>query len=215
MPEAEKNNYLFVDSEHSADHDYILPKLFSIVDQFKNEKNSKSIFDLGCGNGSVANSLSLRGFDVRGIDSSESALQQAHQAYPGLKLEVGSAYDDLKTRYGQFPMVISLEVVEHLFNPRIYAKRLFDLVEPGGIAVLSTPYHGYWKNLVMALTGTLDGHFTALWDYGHIKFWSVKTLSILLSESGFSGDFKFYFVGRVPCLAKSMIVVARKPKADK
>jgi hypothetical protein len=80
----------------------------------------------------------------------------------------------------------------------------------GGNAILSTPYHGYWKNLAMALSGKMDAHFTALWDHGHIKFWSIRTLSILLEEVGFR-DLQFERVGRIPPLAKSMIAVAQRP----
>ena len=56
----------------------------------------------------------------------------------------------------------------------------------------------------------MDPHFTALWDHGHIKFWSMKTLRELLIEAGFV-DIRFERVGRVPALAKSMIAIARKP----
>jgi len=62
----------------------------------------------------------------------------------------------------------------------------------------------------MALTGKMDSHFTALWDHGHIKFWSIKTLTTLLTEAGFI-DIHFERVGRVPLLAKSMIAIVRKP----
>jgi 2-polyprenyl-6-hydroxyphenyl methylase/3-demethylubiquinone-9 3-methyltransferase len=165
---------------------------------------------LGCGNGSVANELHQRGFDVQGIDYSESGIRVAREHYPHLNLDVGSAYDDLSAKYGKFPVVLSLEVVEHLFFPRKFAKTAFDLLEDGGVAIISTPYHGYWKNLALALTGKMDAHFTALWDGGHIKFWSVDTLSALLLEAGFS-DLQVYLVGRMPALAKSMIMVARKP----
>ena len=105
--------------------------------------------------------------------------------------------------------MLSLEVVEHVYAPR-HARTVFDLLSPGGVAVISTPYHGYWKNLALALSGRMDAHFTALWDHGHIKFWSMQTLRRLLSETGFA-DIRFERVGRLPALAKSMIVVARKP----
>ena len=61
---------------------------------------------------------------------------------------------------------------------------------------------------MLALTGKMDDHFTALWDHGHIKFWSMKTLSTLLEETGFR-DVDFRRVGRIPPLAKSMIAVAK------
>lgn len=106
-------------------------------------------------------------------------------------------------------MVISLEVVEHVYSPRDYARTLVSLLEPGGTAIVSTPYHGYFKNLAMAVTGKMDTHFTALWDHGHIKFWSIHTLSQLLTEAGLN-DIQFFRVGRIPALAKSMIAIGRK-----
>jgi 2-polyprenyl-6-hydroxyphenyl methylase/3-demethylubiquinone-9 3-methyltransferase len=78
-------------------------------------------------------------------------------------------------------------------------------LKPGGALILSTPYHGYWKNLALAVTGKLDDHFTALWDGGHIKFWSRGTLAQLLEEAGFRVE-RFVGVGRLPFLWKSMIV---------
>ena len=62
----------------------------------------------------------------------------------------------------------------------------------------------------MTLTGRMDKHFTALWDHGHIKFWSMDTQGELLREAGFV-DVRFECVGRIPPLAKSMIAIARKP----
>ena len=122
----------------------------------------------------------------------------------------GSAYDDLATQYGQFPVVLSLEVVEHVYAPRRYVRTVFALLTAGGTAIISTPFHGYWKNLALALTGRMDDHFTALWDHGHIKFWSKRTLSMLLEEAGFV-SVRFELTGRIRPLAKSMIAIARKP----
>lgn len=168
------------------------------------------MFELGCGNGSVANVLAQQGWDVTGVDPSIEGIGQANARYPELNLAAGSAYDDLVSRYGQFSVVTSLEVVEHVYAPRHYAATLFSLVAPGGTAVVSTPYHGYWKNLALAVSGKMDAHFTALWDHGHIKFWSVATLTELLQEAGFI-DIRFRRVGRFPALAKSMIAIAKKP----
>lgn len=186
-------------------HDILLPVVDMIVNQIKPVR----IFDLGCGNGSVAAHLSDRA-EVVGIDPSPSAVEHANQAYPKLNIEIGSAYDDLAAKYGSFQAVVSLEVVEHLYDPRRYANTIFDLLEPGGVAIISTPYHGYWKNLAVAVAGGFDTHFTALWDGGHIKFWSIKTLSELMNEAGFEVE-AVHRVGRIPHLAKSMVLRARKP----
>ena len=144
------------------------------------------------------------------MDPSNEGVQISRDNHPTLKVFQGSAYDDLAKLYGTFPVVISLEVVEHVYSPRLYADTLFSLVEPGGFAVISTPFHGYWKNLALALTGKMGNHFTALWDHGHIKFWSIKTLSTLLEDAGFV-DLHFKFVGRFNLLANSMICIANRP----
>ncbi len=169
------------------------------------------VLDLGCGNGFNANQLSELGYEVLGIDSSESGIEIAKKAYPKVKFFVDSAYSDLAAKYGRFQVVTSLEVIEHCYDPRKFAERVYDVLTPGGLGVISTPYHGYLKNLALALTGGLDQHFTALWDGGHIKFFSIKTLATLLRERGFE-QLRFYRVGRIPPLAKSMVAIGYRPK---
>jgi 2-polyprenyl-6-hydroxyphenyl methylase/3-demethylubiquinone-9 3-methyltransferase len=191
-------------------HAYLLPTVTSVVEEYC-ERNGceRRLFDLGCGNGSVGAHFANRGFSVVGVDPSAEGVAHANSAFPELSIDQGSAYDDLAGKYGTFPVVISLEVVEHVYSPREYARNLFALVKPGGMAVVSTPYHGYLKNLAIAASNSFDGHVNPLKDHGHIKFWSRRTLSSLLREAGFV-SFAFHRVGRIPMLAKSMIAVAEK-----
>ncbi len=196
---------------HDAGATWANAYLWPVVEGVARERGGGGAraFDLGCGNGATANMLAGLGFAVTGVDPSESGVALARRAYPGCRFEAGGAYDDLAALHGRFPLVVSLEVVEHCYDPRTFAATLFDLVEPGGVAIVSTPYHGYLKNLALALAGKLDAHFTALWDGGHIKFFSIKTLRQLLAEAGFA-DIRFIRAGRVPPLAKSMVAVARR-----
>jgi 2-polyprenyl-6-hydroxyphenyl methylase/3-demethylubiquinone-9 3-methyltransferase len=97
-----------------------------------------------------------------------------------------------------------------LYAPRELVAQARRLLRPGGgVLFVSTPFHGYWKNLSLALTGKLDDHFTALWDHGHIKFWSCKTLGKLLAEGRFE-ICETLFAGRFYPSSKSMLIVARK-----
>jgi len=206
----DSSGYRYDGSSTSGSHGYLLPTTRDELEWFFAARpGPRRIFDLGCGNGSVAAILAGEGYEVTGIDPSEKGIALAHENHPDLALEVGSAYDDLVTRFGRYQALISLEVVEHVYAPRTYAKTAFDLLELGGIAIFSTPYHGYLKNVALAVTGKMDPHFTALWDHGHIKFWSIKTLSALLRETGFK-DVRFHRVGRLAPFAKSMIAVGRK-----
>jgi 2-polyprenyl-6-hydroxyphenyl methylase/3-demethylubiquinone-9 3-methyltransferase len=110
-------------------------------------------------------------------------------------------------------LFLQCHFVEHVYTPKAYARTLFDLVEPGGTAIVSTPYCGHLKNFALANSGKMDGHFTAPWDYGHIKFWSIPTLTTLLTGAGFL-NIRFHGVGRIQALAKSMIAVAENRSHD-
>jgi 2-polyprenyl-6-hydroxyphenyl methylase/3-demethylubiquinone-9 3-methyltransferase len=204
------SGYVYEDGDLNPSHDYLVPSLLEILASLHIPQDQKRIFELGCGNGAVAEVLTRHGYQLTGVDVSVQGVEQAQRRHPHLSLQLGSAYDRLADTYGRFPVVVSLEVVEHLYDPRAFARTLFNLIEPSGTVIVSTPYHGYWKNLAMALTGRLDQHFTALWDHGHNKFWSTTTLRQLLQEAGFQ-SVTFRRVGRVPALAKSMIAIATKP----
>jgi 2-polyprenyl-3-methyl-5-hydroxy-6-metoxy-1,4-benzoquinol methylase len=201
--------YKYPDSELNCSHRYLLPIILKELDNISQSKKELKIFDLGCGNGSVAFVIANKGWRVIGIDPSSEGISAVKSNTSKVNLYQGSAYDDLPNKYGVFPVVISLEVVEHLYYPRAWASTLYELLEQNGVAIVSTPYHGYFKNLVLALTGKLDHHFTALWDHGHIKFWSKKTLTTLMQEAGFK-DIRIKLVGRIPIFAKSMILIAKK-----
>ncbi|MFN7731654.1 MAG: class I SAM-dependent methyltransferase [Pirellula sp.] len=206
------SGYGYTDAFAGHAHSYLLPAIESELKRcFRNKPSTeRRIFDLGCGNGSVAAHLSQFGYKVVGVDPSSTGISQANTSFPELDLTVGSAYDPLSERFGSFPVVLSLEVVEHVYAPRDYARTVAQLTEPGGTALISTPYHSYLKNLSLAISGKMDDHFTALWDHGHIKFWSIKTLSRLFEEQGMIRE-KVLRVGRIPVLAKSMILAFRKP----
>jgi 2-polyprenyl-6-hydroxyphenyl methylase/3-demethylubiquinone-9 3-methyltransferase len=202
--------YHWPDAGHNCSHPYLLPAVLRALRGFA-WSGERRVFDLGCGNGAAASTLGDQGYRVTGVDPSAEGIAHANRAYPKLDLQQGSAYDDLSARFGTFPVVVSLEVVEHLYDPPTYAATLFKLLEPGGMAILSTPFHGYWKNLAIAVTNKFDNHVSPLIVHGHIKFWSIPTLTTLLEGAGFR-DLEFDRVGRVKPLAKSMIAIARKPR---
>ena len=140
-------DYAYTHGGKTYEHDYWVRPALAILPK----QQHRRLFDLGCGNGAIAADLQSAGFDVTGVDASESGIANANLAHPAIKLHVGSAYDDLAARYGRFPIVVSFEVVCYMYDPRSFDGAVFDLLQPGGLALISTPYHGYLKNLVVAL----------------------------------------------------------------
>ena len=82
------------------------------------------------------------------------------------------------------------------------------LLKPNVRLIITTPYHGYLKNIALAVTGKMDKHFTVLWDGGHIKFFSVNSLTSLLESEDYT-NINFKFAGRYPYLWKTMLCSSR------
>ena len=181
------------------------------VELVKQLDGVKSICDLGCGNGHITGRLAALGYQVTGVDASASGIKIARHTYPGVEFVESLIAGDLK-RLGSFDLVISSDVIEHLYRPSDLLEAATALLKPQGQLLLGTPYHGYLKNLALAASGKMDAHFSVLHDGGHIKFFSVRTLSQLLVTHGFS-DLSFTYYGRAPWLWKNMICHARSSHA--
>ena len=169
----------------------------------------RTICDLGCGNGHISGRLAALGYDVTGVDASRSGIQIARRTYSSARFIETLIDESLGERLGTFDLVISSDVIEHLYRPSDLLEAAGSLLNPRGQLLIGTPYHGYLKNLALAATGKMDSHFSALHDGGHIKFFSVKTLSALMTTHAFE-DLSFSFYGRAPWLWKNMICHARK-----
>ena len=199
------------DAEHTHAHQYILPKLLELVSSISGGKPME-ILDIGCGNGSVSAQLAEFGHIITGIDASPDGIEIARSSYPNVQFKVASVYsdDDLnRVTDEQVDCVISLEVVEHLFYPAKLFQQSHKVIKEGGHLIISTPYHGYMKNLVISLVNGWDRHFTVDHDGGHIKFFSQNTLARMAGDVGFN-KIRFFGVGRLPWLWKSMIMIAEK-----
>ena len=151
------------------------------------------------------------GYAVTGVDPSESGISIARQFESArLRFDVGSTADDLASRFSTFPVVVSMEVIEHCPSSREYINAFRSLMSPGGIGIISTPYHAWLKTMAVVATGGFDKHFDPLWEGGHLKFFSIRKLRQLFAEAGLK-SVQFVRVGRVPPLAKSIIAVVRRP----
>jgi 2-polyprenyl-3-methyl-5-hydroxy-6-metoxy-1,4-benzoquinol methylase len=175
------------------------------------ELNASRILDIGCGNGALLHSLTALGVPTLvGCDPSASGVDAARQTVPTATFYQLGVYDDPHQIQAQdFDVAIATEVVEHLFYPRALPRFAHAKLKPGGHLVLSTPYHGFVKNLALSVFNKWDDHHTPLWDGGHIKFWSKRTLTQMLEQEGFRFE-RFIGCGRLPYLWMSMVIVARK-----
>lgn len=200
------SNYGWVDTHQVSAHAYLESAVIETCERL----GAKRVLDLGCGNGALTHALARAGFDVLGCDADEAGIALARQTPSGAHFKITSVYDE-PSEFGtdQFDVVVSVEVIEHLFSPRHLPRFARGLLKDDGHLVVTTPYHGYLKNLALSVLNKWDSHHSALWDGGHIKFWSRATLTRLLEDEHFTVE-QFRGVGRVPLLWKSMLLTARK-----
>ncbi len=147
------------------------------------------------------------------VDASGSGIDIA-RAVHGARAEFVCAPIDAKLVFrlgrARFDVVVSSDVIEHLYQPRLLVACAREVLIPGGWLVIGAPYHGYLKNLALSLLNRWDAHHETHSEGGHIKFFSENTLGQLLRMEGFA-HLRFFRYGRFPYLWKHMICVARAP----
>ncbi len=206
---SKKYEYSYQHSNLGHHHAYLTKPLMKMIKetihQYPQEQSKPRILDIGCGNGSFTHFIAQQGYEVVGVEESDSGIKLARNNFTNCQFLQGSIYNLPETKLiDKFDIVISLEVIEHLFYPKELVRAAKKVLKPNGRLIVTTPYHGYLKNLALALSGKMDAHFHALWDGGHIKFFSVKTLTTLLESENYT-DIHFEFAGRYPYLWKAML----------
>ncbi len=204
---AEYQDYGYEHDGEAHTFNYLKGPLLSMLDKNVN----KCILDVGCGNGHLVNYLLAMGYNVYGTDASEKGIAIARQTNP-LRFfiqDLSTNQLPVELQELRFDTVIATEVIEHLYNPAAFIKFCNETLLTKGELIISTPYHGYLKNLMLSLFNKWDWHANPAWLGGHIKLWSFKTLSKLLTNTGFTIiDFKG--CGRIPYLWKSMLIKSKK-----
>src|SRR5687767_11920900 len=108
-----------------------------------------SVLDVGCGRGEFCAFFQQLGLAAEGIDISRTGIEYARKQHPGITFHAGEVQALLPSRAGSFDCVFCSEVIEHLFDVGSFLEAVNRLLKPGGVFVLTTPYHGLVKNIVL------------------------------------------------------------------
>lgn len=138
--------------------------------------------DIGCGDGTFAVALSARIPSVTGVDISEAAVEAAKRN--GIEaFQVNLDTQPLPFADGSFDTITCLDVLEHVFDPRIAAREIARVASPGATVVITTPNMRYWRHIKSIFGGTFP--LTSIdeegYDGGHLHYYTAANLSALIA----------------------------------
>jgi SAM-dependent methyltransferase len=98
------------------------------------------IIEAGCGTGWIVATLSQHGYDIEGIDYSESLINKVLDKYRDLPVKVGNVLAiDAPDQY--YSAYVSIGVIEHRFDgSEPFLQEAYRVLKRGGIACISVPY---------------------------------------------------------------------------
>lgn len=129
----------------------------------------KKVLDYGCGSGYGSHMLSLTAASVTGVDISKEAVDFANNEYkaPNLNFKTIAELGNEK-----FDVITSFQVIEHVPDDKKYTSALKQLLNPGGILIISTPDKKY----------RLFNYIQQPWNIFHLKEYTPESLQKLLKK---------------------------------
>lgn len=133
------------------------------------------LLDVGCGNGVFLMRAREAGWTVQGIEPDPKAAASARRA--GLEVIEGTL--DNGEDLGLFDAVTASHVIEHVHDPRLFFRQVFERLRPGGRLWLATPN-------VESLGHRRYGRaWRGLEPPRHMTVFSLPALRRLLDDAGF------------------------------
>ena len=143
----------------------------------------KTVLDVGCGAGLLAEPLARLGAAVTGVDAAAEnvAVARAHAAEAGLAIDYVAG--GVEAVAGAFDLVACFEVIEHVADRDAFAHGIAARVAPGGLLVMSTPNRTPLSRLALITVGEGTGRIprgTHDWS----RFLTPEELTALLANAG-------------------------------
>ena len=143
----------------------------------------KRAADVGCGAGLLAEPLARLGADVTGVDAAAENIAAARIHAEGQGLAIDYRTGGVEMLTGPYDLIASLEVIEHVLEPRDFVAGLAQALAPGGLLILSTPNRTSRSRLLTITLAEGLGRIpkgTHDWD----KFLTPEELIALLGDVG-------------------------------
>lgn len=145
------------------------------------------LMDIGCGNGCLPYLAREAGWEVRGMELSQTAADAIHNDL-GIEVDVANFLDYDNPRNDYFDVVVLRHVLEHLPDSVLAMNKIGALLKPGGLALLEFPNTRSFSYVVKRFLknrGLRNKKYAADWRPGHCNEFCRKAFAVLLEKTGF------------------------------
>ena len=144
--------------------------------------NNSPVLEVGCGDASFTTDLAKHFSQVTAIDISAGQIAENAARFPTITFRQHDVSEPFPFDDASFEVVWCSEVLEHLFDPAFALREMRRILKPGGRLLVTVPYHGRFKNILIALFNW-DEHFVP--SNPHIRFYTNRSLSRMVEAAGF------------------------------
>jgi 2-polyprenyl-6-hydroxyphenyl methylase/3-demethylubiquinone-9 3-methyltransferase len=111
-----------------------------------------TLIDIGCGGGLLCEPMARLGFQVTGIDAGERNIRVAKHHAEQMEIAIDYRTATPEQVEGQFDVVLSMEVIEHVTDVDIFLAACSALLKPGG-AFCGATLNRTAKSVALAIVG--------------------------------------------------------------
>ncbi len=143
-----------------------------VIKYIKKQKNVKEICEIGCGVGLLSSMLAKRGYHIDGYDIDPKAIELAKKiGHKNVNFYVSDIFKI--NANGKYDLVCNTSVIEHIEDDVGALKKMYDLLRPGGVAIIGVP-----------ISKEHMSECDKKW--GHFRRYNRKSLSEKMKQAGFT-----------------------------
>jgi len=193
----------FVGSNEQKEKDArLLVNTIERINKPQDHRESIKVLEVGGGEGLISFYGLKKGFNVLMCDLSAAAVKRAQErGVPAYRGEITDTY--FNNYECQFDAIVALEVIEHIYDPMNFFRRVYQLLKPSGVFVYTTGNFQETRFL-----GRRWGYLNI--PEVHLYFYTPKTIKQYFKIAGFSkflDPYKFYYKYNVAVRLMSKIGV--------
>lgn len=163
---------------------------------------SKTVLDIGCGEGKDAVYMAQQGYSVTAFDLTENGINKTQKLAESRGVKVNAYVDDINEfkADGQFDIIYSTGTVQYLFEDRKqeFFKKLENMIKPNGIVYINV----FVEKSFLELPPDWDKE-EKMWKSGELftyfADWKVERIDEVIFEDNSGGIPHFHCMDTIVC----------------